>query len=127
MSLTLKEIYRFEEFELNCARRALLREGQPVPVPPKAFEVLAYLVMHPGEVVTKEELIQAVWPESFVEEGNLAHQVSSIRRAFADRAGYIVTIPGRGYQFTAEVERHIPARSNEVDTGEPTPTGQNLV
>ncbi len=118
MSLTLKEIYRFEEFELNCVRRALLREGQPVPLSPKAFEVLAYLVIHPGEVVTKEELIQAVWPESFVEEGNLAHQVSSIRRAFADRAGYIVTVPGRGYQFTAEVERHIPA---------PPPAGQTFV
>ena len=101
MSLTIKEIYRFEEFELNRVRRALLREGQPVPLSPKAFEVLAYLVIHPGEVVTKEELIQAVWPESFVEEGNLAHQVSSIRRAFADRAGYIVTVPGRGYQVTA--------------------------
>jgi len=127
MSLTLKEIYRFEEFELNCARRALLRQGQPVPLSPKAFEVLAHLVMHPGEVVTKEELIQAVWPESFVEEGNLAHQVSSIRRAFADRASYIVTVPGRGYQFTAEVERHIPARANEVDPGEQVPAGQTLI
>jgi len=127
MSLTLKEIYRFEEFELNCVRRALLREGQPVPLPPKAFEVLAYLVIHPGEVVTKEELIQAVWPESFVEEGNLAHQVSSIRRAFADRAGYIVTVPGRGYQFTAEVERHIPAPPERSDSGEPPPAGQTFV
>jgi eukaryotic-like serine/threonine-protein kinase len=127
MSLTLKEIYRFEEFELNCARRALLREGQPVPLPPKAFEVLAYLVIHPGEVVTKDELIQAVWPESFVEEGNLAHQVSSIRRAFADRAGYIVTIPGRGYQFTAEVERHIPAQPERSGPGEPHPVEQTIV
>jgi len=127
MSLTLKEIFRFEEFELNCARRALLRDGQPVQLPPKAFEVLAYLVIHPGEVVTKEKLIQAVWPESFVEEGNLAHQVSSIRRAFADRAGYIVTIPGRGYQFIAEVERRIPSPLERGDPGEPPPAGQTFV
>lgn len=127
MSLTLKEIYRFEEFELNLARRALLREGQPVPVPPKAFEVLVYLVMHPGEVVTKEELIQAVWPESFVEEGNLAHQVSSLRKAFADHAGYIVTVPGRGYQFTVEVVRHAPALPEQGGPSEPPPAGQTLI
>src|SRR5580692_8732292 len=127
MSLTLKEIYRFEEFELNCVRRALLRDGQPVQLSPKAFEVLAYLVIHPGEVVTKEELIHAVWPESFVEEGNLAHQVSSIRRAFEDRAGYIVTIPGRGYQFTAEVKRHNPSPLERGNSSEPPPEGQTFV
>jgi DNA-binding winged helix-turn-helix (wHTH) protein/tetratricopeptide (TPR) repeat protein len=113
MSLVRKVLYRFDEFELDRGKRTLSRDGGQVLLSPKAYEVLVHLVIHAGDVVTKEELMQAVWPGSFVEEGNLAQQVSSIRKAFADRAKYIVTIPGRGYQFTAEVEQDIPARPAE--------------
>jgi DNA-binding winged helix-turn-helix (wHTH) protein len=66
-----------------------------------------YLVANPGRVVTKEEIFKAVWPESFVEEGNLARQVSSLRKALGDSASCIVTVPGRGYQFVAKVEQTI--------------------
>jgi eukaryotic-like serine/threonine-protein kinase len=103
MSLSRNGLYRFDEFVLDRLKRTLVRDGVPVPLSPKAFEVLTCLVSNPGRVVTKEELLKAVWPESFVEEGNLVQHVVALRKAFADRAGYIVTVPGRGYQFAAEV------------------------
>jgi DNA-binding winged helix-turn-helix (wHTH) protein/tetratricopeptide (TPR) repeat protein len=104
MPLSLSTPYRFEGFELDPARRILERGHQIVPLSPKAFDVLTYLVQNPGRVITKEELLKAVWPASFVEEGNLAQHISSLRKAFADRANLIVTIPGRGYQFAARVQ-----------------------
>jgi DNA-binding winged helix-turn-helix (wHTH) protein/tetratricopeptide (TPR) repeat protein len=97
-------VYRFDEFELDTRRRSLVRSGAPVTVSPKAFEVLTYLVENPGRVVSKEELLKAVWPDSYVEEGSLSQQVSQLRKAMGDGAGAIVTIPGRGYQFAAKVE-----------------------
>jgi DNA-binding winged helix-turn-helix (wHTH) protein/tetratricopeptide (TPR) repeat protein len=108
MSLRENDIYRFDEFELAPSSRRFSRNGAPIPLYPKAFEVLIFLVANPGRVVTKEEIFKAVWPESFVEEGNLARQVSSLRRAMGDRSACIVTIPGRGYQFAATVEDRVP-------------------
>jgi DNA-binding winged helix-turn-helix (wHTH) protein/TolB-like protein len=105
MSLTENGIYRFDEFELDPSRRTFSQHGAPIPLYPKAFEVLIYLVANSGRVVTKEEIFKAVWPESFVEDGNLARQVSSLRKALGDRSSCIVTVPGRGYQFTARVEK----------------------
>jgi DNA-binding winged helix-turn-helix (wHTH) protein/tetratricopeptide (TPR) repeat protein len=75
----------------------------PIAVSPKAFEMLAYLVANSGRVVSKDELLKAIWPESYVEEGNLSQNVFVLRKALGDRAGCIATIPGRGYQFTADV------------------------
>jgi DNA-binding winged helix-turn-helix (wHTH) protein/Tol biopolymer transport system component len=109
MSLLINGLYRFDEFELNPAQRTFLRNGIPVSISPKTFEVLTYLVANPGRVVTKDELLKAVWPELFVEEGNLVQHISTLRKALADRAGCIVTVPGRGYQFTAQVEEVAPS------------------
>jgi DNA-binding winged helix-turn-helix (wHTH) protein len=103
MSFSPFDLYRFDEFELSRSRRALHRNGRPVALLPKTFEVLAWLVENPGRVLTKEEILRAVWRESFVEENNLTQHISLLRKALADRAGCIATIPGRGYQFTAEV------------------------
>ena len=103
MSFVASYLYRFDEFELYPGRRSLARNGIPVAVSPKAFEVLTYLVANPGRVVTKDELLKAVWPESFVEEGNLSTHIFALRRALGDKAGCIATIAGRGFQFTAEV------------------------
>jgi DNA-binding winged helix-turn-helix (wHTH) protein/tetratricopeptide (TPR) repeat protein len=105
MSLTENGIYRFGEFELDPSSRTFSRNGAQIPLYPKAFEILIYLVTNPGRVVTKEEIFKAVWPESFVEDGNLARQVSSLRKALGDRSACIATVPGRGYQFTARVEK----------------------
>jgi DNA-binding winged helix-turn-helix (wHTH) protein/tetratricopeptide (TPR) repeat protein len=108
MSLTVNMLYRFDEFDLDPAQRSLTRNGSVVSLSPKAFEVLRYLVANPGRVVTKEELLQAVWPDSFVEESNLPGYISSLRKALTDRSSYIATIPGHGYQFTARVRTEEP-------------------
>jgi DNA-binding winged helix-turn-helix (wHTH) protein/tetratricopeptide (TPR) repeat protein len=103
MLLNTKELYRFYGFDLDPIRRVLSREDGPVLLTPKAFDVLAYLVLNPGRVVTKDELLKAIWPDSFVEEGNLAQYISSLRKALGDKASLIATVPGRGYQFGAQV------------------------
>jgi DNA-binding winged helix-turn-helix (wHTH) protein/tetratricopeptide (TPR) repeat protein len=104
MSLTSKRIYEFGEFRLQVSARLLERNGRPVPLGSKAFEVLTCLVVHAGRIVTKDKLLTTVWPESFVEEGNLSQQVFALRRALGEHAGFIVTVPGRGYQFTERVK-----------------------
>jgi DNA-binding winged helix-turn-helix (wHTH) protein/tetratricopeptide (TPR) repeat protein len=103
MLLNAKELYRFDGFELDPIRRVLSREDEPILLTPKAFDVLAYLVLNPGRVVTKDELLKAIWPDSFVEEGNLAQYISSLRKAMGDKSSLIATISGRGYQFGAQV------------------------
>jgi DNA-binding winged helix-turn-helix (wHTH) protein/Tol biopolymer transport system component len=122
MSLLLSDVYRFDEFELVLSSRAFSRSGSQLALSPKAFEVLTHLVINPGRVVTKEEILKAVWPESFVEESNLAQHVSALRKALADRSSYIVTIPGRGYQFTAKVRVAAPD-----DETTPRQTGETPV
>ncbi len=86
----------------------LRRDGKPVPLTPKAFELLAALVEKPGRLLSKEELLQKVWPDTFVEESNLAYNVFALRKALGDAAEngqYIETVPKRGYRFTAAVSR----------------------
>ena len=102
-------LYRFDEFELDPSRRSLSRNGAPLALSSKSFQVLSYLVANPGRVVTKEELLKAVWPESFVEESNLPGYISGLRKVLTDRASYIATVPGQGYQFTARVQAETPA------------------
>jgi TolB-like protein/DNA-binding winged helix-turn-helix (wHTH) protein len=108
MPSSFNDLYRFDDFELDPSRRTFVRNGTPVSVSPKAFEVLTYLVANPGRVITKDELLKAIWPDSFVEESNLAQHISWLRKALADRSNYIVTIPGRGYQFAAKVQTETP-------------------
>jgi len=82
----------------------LLRDGQPVPLTPKAFDLLAALVEQPGKLISKDDLLQKVWPDTFVEESNLAYNVFALRKALGDTAEnrqYIETVPKRGYRFTA--------------------------
>ena len=101
-----QEIYRFGLYSLSPSRHKLYLGDAEVPLTPRSFDVLLYLARNPGRVVPKEELIQAVWPSSFVEEGNLAQQIFRLRKALEPEPGganLIRTVPGRGYQFTAEV------------------------
>src|ERR1700677_768759 len=116
MPLTSRRVYQFGEFELRVSARVLARDGKPVPLGSKAFEVLTCLVMRAGEVVTKDELLKTVWPESFVEEGNLSQHIFALRKALGDRARFIVTVPGRGYQFTETVKEVVPGPAS-IDTG----------
>jgi TolB-like protein/DNA-binding winged helix-turn-helix (wHTH) protein len=99
-------VYRFDQFALDSRRRTLSRADSPVPLTAKAFDVLLYLAQHPNRLVTKEELLKAVWGETFVEEGNLTQYISLLRKALGDaseHARLIVTIARKGYQFTADV------------------------
>jgi Tol biopolymer transport system component/DNA-binding winged helix-turn-helix (wHTH) protein len=98
--------YRFGPFVLDPASRLLLREEKPVPITTKVFETLVVLVENRGRVMTKDELLLRLWPDTTVEEANLAQNVSTLRRALEDNPKdhrYIATIPGRGYSFVAVV------------------------
>src|SRR5277367_2882115 len=99
-------LYRFGQFVLDPAKRALCRADSPVSLTPRAFDVLLFLVQNPNRLVTKEELLQAVWGDTFVEEGNLTQYISHLRKALGDNsedARLIVTIARKGYQFAVRV------------------------
>jgi DNA-binding winged helix-turn-helix (wHTH) protein/tetratricopeptide (TPR) repeat protein len=102
----MSSFYRFGQFVLDPARRTLSRADSPVSLTPKAFDVLLFLVQNPNRLVTKEELLQAVWGDTVVEEGNLTQYISHLRKALGDDSEdirLIVTIARKGYQFTARV------------------------
>ncbi len=106
MSNRDNELYEFGPFRLDSAKRLLLRDNEPVPLQLKAFETLLALVRQPRQVLTKDELMKTVWPDTFVEESNLAQNIFVLRKTLGEAAGgqrYIVTIPGRGYRFAEEV------------------------
>src|SRR5688500_4797733 len=96
----------FGPFSLDRVERVLRRQGQPVPLRPKDFDMLLVLVENNGRIVEKEELLKQVWPDTFVEEANLSHHIFTLRKALGDgdeEARYIETIPRRGYRFVAPV------------------------
>jgi DNA-binding winged helix-turn-helix (wHTH) protein/TolB-like protein/Flp pilus assembly protein TadD len=106
MSKQAKHFYEFGAFRLDATQRLLLREGTVVPLTLKAFDLLLTLVESDGRVLTKEELMNRVWPDSFVEEANLSHHVHKLREALGDREQghkYIETLTRRGYRFVAKV------------------------
>jgi DNA-binding winged helix-turn-helix (wHTH) protein/TolB-like protein/Tfp pilus assembly protein PilF len=108
MSLKTKHVYEFSEFRLDTVERVLLRGGEPVALAPKVFDTLLVLVENNGHIVGREELMNRVWADSFVEEGNLTYTISVLRKALADSSGesaFIETVPKRGYRFKAVVNR----------------------
>ncbi len=118
-----KELYEFGPFQLDPAKRVLLRDNQPVPLQLKAFETLLVLVRNGEQVVLKEDLMQAVWPDTFVEEGNLTQNIFVLRKTLGVKNGeqrYIDTIPGRGYRFAVKVrtvqEEAVPVQGSLRDT-----------
>ena len=102
----MSNLYEFGPFRLDLQEQRLLSEGKPVPLTPKSFELLRVLVENPGRLLPKDELLKLVWPDSYVEEGNLSHHVFALRKALGDEklsAQYIETVPRRGYRFIADV------------------------
>ncbi len=98
--------YAFGRFRLKTAERVLLREGEPVPLTPKVFDILLTLVEQGGHVVEKDDLMKRVWPSTFVEEGNLTQNVSLLRKALGESPSgpqFIETVPRRGYRFVANI------------------------
>ena len=100
--------YEFGRFRLKVAERVLLREGELVPLTPKVFDILVTLVEHGGQVVAKDDLMKRVWPNTFVEEGNLTQNISLLRKALGESPGgvqFIETVPRRGYRFVADTSQ----------------------
>lgn len=106
MSLKSKDIYEFGPFRLDASEHLLLRAGEAVPLSPKAFDLLLTFVKRHGSLLGKDELLKLVWPDTFVEEANLASNISQLRRALGERENghrYIETVPKHGYRFVAAV------------------------
>ena len=107
----IKDLYDFGPFRADAVRRVLLRDNIPVPLTSKAFDTLEVLLRNRDRVMEKEELLKAIWPDSFVEEANLTQNVSTLRKALCELPGehrYIATVPGRGYRFVGEVREQPP-------------------
>jgi Tol biopolymer transport system component/DNA-binding winged helix-turn-helix (wHTH) protein len=99
--------YQFGPFFLDPAKCVLVRNGQIVPISLKAFEMLLVLVQHRGDLLQKDDLLRHLWPDTVVEENNLARNISALRKALDEHPNehrYILTVPGRGYRFVAEVQ-----------------------
>src|SRR5262245_32020160 len=107
MMKSQRHCYEFGPFRLDPTERQLIREGQVMPLTPKVFDTLLLFIENSNLLLTKGEMIAQLWPDSFVEEGNLAQNVSVLRRALGEQPNgkqYIETVPKRGYRFTAEVK-----------------------
>lgn len=134
MTKQLSHVYEFGPFRLNETECLLLRDGRPVPLTPKAFAILSVLVRKCGRLVEKSELMEAVWPDTFVEESNLTQNIFTLRRLLGkDARGrpYIETVSRRGYRFTAEVrelpDEGLPASAGGDGGGSPLGAGKRAL
>ncbi len=117
MELKTRSLFEFGAFRLEPAEHRLTRDNQQVSLPPKTFELLVYLVENHGRLVTKDQIMRAVWPGSFVEDANLTVSISALRKILGKDDSdlqYIETVPKRGYRFTVPV--------TEVKSPESIPT-----
>ena len=115
MSNTVKHLLEFGSFRIDPEQRRLFRDQQPVPLSPKAFDLLLLLAERSGQVVLKDDLMRWLWPDTFVEESNLGQHIFQIRKALGEQAQdplYIATVSGRGYRFAQKV-RFISAETEE--------------
>ena len=123
-------IYHFGEFTLDVARGAVFKAGEEIKLRPKVYEALKYLVKNPGRLIGKEEMIQALWPDSFVTDDSLVQCAVELRRALADRGQQLLkTVPRRGYLFTARVTQS-PGTSlppSEIEPADATRGGKATV
>src|SRR5215813_9115365 len=106
MAVTLRHIYSFDSYVLDVDERVLKRDGRIVPLTPKVFETLLLLVKNHGSVVTKQTILETLWPDVFVEESNITFNITMLRKALGDTKRsslYIETVPRRGYRFKGEV------------------------
>src|ERR1041385_3043350 len=96
-----RRFYQFDGFRVDVGERLLFKENREVSLTPKVFDTLLVLLENSSHVLTKKELMEQVWPDSFVEENNLAQNISILRKALGE--SYIQTVPKRGYRFVADV------------------------
>lgn len=115
------QIYEFDEFRVDASKRLLTKgDGEHIPLKPKVFDTLLYLVRNGGKVIEKDELMREIWADSIVEENNLNQNISMLRRVFGERPGeqrFIVTVAGHGYRFVPEVRPILSADPGTADVG----------
>src|ERR1700744_2211206 len=122
----MNSVYRFGQFVLDPRRRSLSFADSEVSLTPKAFDVLFFLAQNPNRLVTKDELLQAVWGDTFVEEGNLKQYISHLRKALGDNSDdprLIVTTPRRGEKVTERVTVFDPSDLAPQPRPQPAPNG----
>ena len=127
MSRQTKHFYAFGPFRLDSERRVLVRDGAPVSLAPKLAETLLLLVENAGHLVDKDDLMKQVWPDAFVEEGNLNKNIFVLRKVLGEWDGgreYIDTVPKRGYRFVAPVSEVTHAEGGPQPQ---TSSGTNLI
>ena len=117
MLLKTQGTVKFGEFELNAAERTLTRAGAPVAISPKAFDLLTLLVEQPGKLRTKQELLDAIWPDTAIGEATLGRHISDLRRVLGSDQPYIETVTRHGYRFLAEAQ---PTPTVETPPAPPT-------
>src|SRR5579872_1089127 len=103
----IKHLYEFGPFQVDPEKELLLRGKEAVALTPKTFQILLVLVRHSQEIVTKEDMLKTVWPDTFVEEANLSRNIFLLRKALGETPQdhqYIVTVPGRGYRLAEDVK-----------------------
>ncbi len=108
----------FADFEIDRGRRHLLKDGRNLSLNAKAFDLLVFLTDNPGRIVSKDEILNSIWKDQFVEESNLSVQISAIRKVLGDSASdprFLATIPGKGYQFVAETYKSDPTETVPVE------------
>src|SRR5262245_26591969 len=113
--------YEFGPFLLDTVQHTVSRDGEPITLTPKTYDLLLLLVENRGRLMTKDELMKSLWPDSFVDESNLTQQISMVRKALGQKAGedqYIVTVPARGYRFVAPVA--VKGREDQKFAPEPS-------
>jgi DNA-binding winged helix-turn-helix (wHTH) protein/TolB-like protein/Tfp pilus assembly protein PilF len=120
--------YQFGHFRVETRSRRLIRGDQALPLTPKVFDTLLYLIEHRGSVVTKDRMLAALWPDVTVEENNLGQAISKLRHALGEAPGdnaYIATVPGHGYRFVAEVVETptVDQRSDLASSADRAPAG----
>src|SRR3974390_253140 len=112
----LKEAYEFGPFRVDSEKETLQRDGKSIPLQPKTFQILLVLIRHDQEVVSKDDLMKAVWPDTFVEEANLSRNIFMLRKALGESSKdhqYILTVPGQGYRL-AESVRLVPEQEVSI-------------
>ena len=126
MAVPPKIFYEFDSFRMDPEERLLLQNGSPIPLNPKAFEILTILVQHSERVVLKDDLMKQLWPDSFVEEANLTQNIFMLRKALGESGRsyrYVVTVPGRGYRFAIKV-REVSGPQKDQEPPLPSPAMQ---
>jgi len=111
-------IFEFDEFQVDTAKRLLIKGiDENIPLTPKVFDTLLYLVKNAGKVIEKDELMREIWTDSIVEENNLSQNISILRRIFGEKPGeqrFIVTVPGHGYRFVPEVREIVEQKIDRI-------------